>query len=405
LILGVSIIVVCGMMYRFLVLGTDSYCSDRGTRYGIMFDAGSTGSRIHVFEFVFESNDIKLVREVFEQLKPGLSSYADNPEGAAKSLLPLLDVAMREVPVSQRACTPMLLKATAGLRLIGAEKSELILEEVRKLFAKYPFKVPPHGVQVMDGVDEGPFAWLTVNFLLGNFNAPSKVKTAGIMDLGGGSTQIVYEPHSEDVLAQAPAQYTRKITLFGKVYNLYQHSYLGYGLKEAGKRIRKVLSKLRGKTTEEGVPCFAPDHEETVEQRIMKGRKDSTFEQCLEHVNDALEKNAVCPLNPCSFQGVYQPQLTKTFQGDWYAFSYFYDLAETHIEEGKNDVLSVEIFRDLAKKACSTEHKGSRCLDMSFIYGLLSKGYELPDTTKLFLKKKINGVETAWALGAMISEM
>ena len=142
--------------FRFVVLASDPVCPEKGSRYGIMFDAGSTGSRIHVFEFNFENQDIKLLREVFEQIKPGLSSYAANPEEAGKSLVPLLDIAMKEVPAHLRSCTPMLLKATAGLRLIGEAKSNRILAVVRGLFARYPFKVPSHGVEVMDG---DPLGW------------------------------------------------------------------------------------------------------------------------------------------------------------------------------------------------------------------------------------------------------
>ena len=37
------------------------------------------------------------------------------------------------------------------------------------------------------------FAWTTVNFLLHNLDKGHGASTVGIMDLGGGSTQIVYE--------------------------------------------------------------------------------------------------------------------------------------------------------------------------------------------------------------------
>ena len=50
------------------------------SEYVVIIDAGPTGSRVHVFEF----QGSELVDEYFDQLKPGLSSYASNPDEAGK---------------------------------------------------------------------------------------------------------------------------------------------------------------------------------------------------------------------------------------------------------------------------------------------------------------------------------
>ena len=55
--------------------------SDPSIFYAIVFDAGSTGSRIHVYKFTREEGKLKLLFELFEQVKPGLSSYADDVDG------------------------------------------------------------------------------------------------------------------------------------------------------------------------------------------------------------------------------------------------------------------------------------------------------------------------------------
>ena len=56
------------------------------------------GSRVHIYRFMQSGGKLDLQSDTFEQLKPGLSSYADAPEEAAKSLTPLLDSAMKTVP-------------------------------------------------------------------------------------------------------------------------------------------------------------------------------------------------------------------------------------------------------------------------------------------------------------------
>lgn len=51
--------------------------------YGLMIDAGSTGTRIHIFEFSHDTKNpaspFKLENEIFMEVKPGLSDYAQRP--------------------------------------------------------------------------------------------------------------------------------------------------------------------------------------------------------------------------------------------------------------------------------------------------------------------------------------
>lgn len=133
-------------------------------QYALMIDAGSTGSRIHVYRFNNCGSTPELEQEIFEQTEKktggsGLSSYKDDADGAARSLDPLMDVAVKNVPDEYKTCTPVSVKATAGLRMVGAESSQKILEAVRsRLESVYPFPVVSRekgGVEIMDGSDEG----------------------------------------------------------------------------------------------------------------------------------------------------------------------------------------------------------------------------------------------------------
>lgn len=127
-----------------------------------MVDAGSAGSRLHVYRFhqCTLEDPIELKNEdLFVQTIPGLSAYGDAPQQGAESLDPLLQKALKVVPSRLQRKTPIAVKATAGLRLLGDEKSELILDAVYDhIKQRYPFPIVggrDHGVAIMDGRDEG----------------------------------------------------------------------------------------------------------------------------------------------------------------------------------------------------------------------------------------------------------
>src|SRR4051794_13863724 len=67
-------------------------------QYALMIDAGSTGSRIHVYRFNYCKSSPELEDEIFAHIEPGLSSYGNDPESAANSLNELMEVALKNVP-------------------------------------------------------------------------------------------------------------------------------------------------------------------------------------------------------------------------------------------------------------------------------------------------------------------
>lgn len=221
-----------------------------------MIDAGSQGSRIHVYRFNNCGPSPELEDEVFFQTEPkkggsGLSSYKEDAEGAAKSLDPLMEVAMKNVPDEYKSCSPIAVKATAGLRMLGPELSQKILDAVRnRLETVYPFPVVSKekgGVEIMDGSDEGVYAWITTNYLLGKIGGPDETPTAAVFDLGGGSTQIVFQPTfpksksggMPERLSEGDHKYD--LQFGGRHFELYQHSHLGYGLMAARKAIHTSI--------------------------------------------------------------------------------------------------------------------------------------------------------------------
>ena len=416
-----------------------------------MIDAGSTGSRIHVYRFNNCGDTPELENEVFEMTPKkeggaGLSSYSSDAEGAAKSLDVLMDVAMKNVPDKLKACTPVAVKATAGLRMLGPEMAQNILDAVRtRLETVYPFPViskEENGVVIMDGKDEGVYAWITTNYLLGKIGGPDTSPTAAIFDLGGGSTQIVFEPTFKGAKGGMPEKladgdHKYKLTFGGRSFELYQHSHLGYGLMAARESIHKTLIEdMHSGNTGDSTwisqpiinPCIAPGMDRSVEVKLSKnhplgetikvnmtGPSSPAPAQCRKLAEKILFKEKECSLAPCSFNGVHQPSLEKTFsREDVYTFSYFFDRTEAL---GMPESFTLNELHRLTDQVCGGEPhwdvfasvpgaleelKGrpEHCLDLNFMSALLHTGYEMPIDREVKIAKKIKGNELGWCLGA-----
>lgn len=434
---------------------TRSYSKDKPLiQYALMIDAGSTGSRIHVYRFNNCGPTPELENEDFMMTTPkeggsGLSSYKSDAEGAAKSLDPLMEVAMKNVPDKLKGCTPIAVKATAGLRKLGPEMSDAILKAVRaRLETVYPFPLVSDakgGVEVMDGKDEGVYAWITTNYLLGKIGGPDKTPTAAVFDLGGGSTQIVFQPTFPQAanggLPEEMAEGDHKYSLSfgGRDFTLYQHSYLGYGLMEARNNLHRVVVQGVHDNHPDSKawlqkpvlnPCLAPGSSKMITVPMganhvlgeevsvnMTGPTTASPAQCRALAEKTLKKEQECKLAPCAFNGVHQPSLEKTFaREDVYLFSYFYDRTQPL---GMPESFTLRELKDLTARVCAggdawkvfetvhgaiaeLEDRPETCLDLNFMVALLHSGYEMPIDREVKIAKKIKGNELGWCLGASL---
>ncbi|KAI5120142.1 hypothetical protein M0805_001910 [Coniferiporia weirii] len=434
----------------------------RLVQYALMIDAGSTGSRIHIYKFNNCGPSPSYEYEVFKMKQGGLSKYKGAPTGAAQSLDELLDEAVAVVPQSLWSCTPVAVKATAGLRLLGADQSAEILAAVRKrLETQYPFAVvEKDGVAIMDGSDEGVYAWITANYLLDTIRAdsPRAAHSFAVLDLGGASTQIVFEPDFSDDAAMADGDHKYELQFGGSTRTLYQHSFLGYGLMRARASVHRLVEFMATFNNAPSANSTTPDVEipnpclwqgssrevaledfpssETTHNVKMAGMDIGSFEACNRVVELMMAKDAVCQTKPCSFNGVYQPSILESFaHGDVLLLSYFYDriapfypsLSSTSSEpsqgsEEPSPSLTVSSLASLARSVCAgpeawalepwgtdpalrTEllDRPEWCLDLTFMHALLRLGYEFPETRGVRVGKQVDGTELGWCLGAAIA--
>ncbi|KAM0571955.1 hypothetical protein ACHAO3_005831 [Verticillium nonalfalfae] len=113
------------------------------SKYGIIFDAGSSGTRLYVYKWKEHAEAVqdatkeelhrlpKIKLETSEKIHPGVSSFADKPEDIGpEHLKALVELALDEVPASKVAETPIYLMATAGMRLLPEIKQQELLQSM-----------------------------------------------------------------------------------------------------------------------------------------------------------------------------------------------------------------------------------------------------------------------------------
>ncbi|KAG9481653.1 hypothetical protein GDO78_010739, partial [Eleutherodactylus coqui] len=372
------------------------------TIYGIVFDAGSTGTRIHIYTFHqgAAGSPLELDGEIFESVKPGLSAFAEQPEKGAESVRSLLRLAQDYIPPTQWKKTPLILKATAGLRLLPEHQAEALLVEVRKVFSSSPFLVPENSVSILDGIDE-VLNRLYIIIFAGRLHGDRSV---GILDLGGGSTQITFLPLAKATLDQTPSDFLTSFELFNSTFRLYTHSYLGLGLKAAR------LAVL-------GASVAAAQQKQTFRSHCFPPALDAEWTFAGVTYRYAGQPDGLVGFDPCYSEvlPILQGKFHKADEiraSHFYAFSYYYDRAvDTRlIEHEDGGELTVRDFALKAEEVCDhmerfTSHSPFLCMDLTYITALLREGFGFEEHTTLQLTKKVRNVETSWTLGAIFHEL
>ena len=219
-----------------------------------MIDAGSSGCRAHVYRYgklgTISGPLYVLPQHDSKKVKPGLSSFAEHPQDAGASLQGLIDFMKEQVPEKDWAVTPIWLKATAGLRMLEPAKSEAVLESVRTFLgnkANSPFLFRPSFAKIIPGNEEGGFGWIAYNYLkriIGPKRTPNSLETPyAVVEMGGASSQVSQLAPNAAAAAKIPEQYRFTFTIEGETYQLYTHSYLGFGAEQGREKLNKALSE------------------------------------------------------------------------------------------------------------------------------------------------------------------
>ncbi|XP_069790985.1 ectonucleoside triphosphate diphosphohydrolase 2-like [Narcine bancroftii] len=434
---------VLGLLGIILLAATSRDRAEPPTyKYGIVIDAGSSRTTLFIYKWPSgKENNTGIVSEHSScQVKgPGISSYAENPAGAGESLKACLDKALRAVPSERHSQTPLLLGATAGMRLLNLSNPEAtqdVLVAINNTLRSYHFSY--RGARILSGDEEGLFGWVTANYLMENFLKYSWVgrwfkparRTVGAMDLGGASTQITFIP--EEVVREPERLVGLK--LYGHEYTVYTHSYLCYGKDQVIKKVLAGLMQSQGSNSSAVSPCLPLGYNVTFSQNHVLGGPCTQDEELpddspgttitfsgtsnptrCQHAIIAIFNFASCDHSDCGFNNVYQPPVT----GNFLAFSAFYhtvNFLETtlgravtspaELKEAADTLCGMD-FKTLKEKAATTPEKWlvDYCTMSYYVHTLLTQGYKFDNQMfkNIAFQKKVEGVSIGWALGYMLN--
>lgn len=400
-----------------------------GRVYGIMIDAGSTGTRAQVFAFHEDPSAGRLVLDSTKMftIKKSLASLAMDPGAMGKDFFkPLLDNVKKTIPgVRRRRVTPISLHATAGLRLLGIERSERALEQARVALRESEFLFEDSWVSILDDVQEAVHGWTTVNYLTGKLHGRNEKdvekKFVGTMELGGASMQLAFQsdgsvPSVDEGSKNNPhaASWVGSISevkVFGQSYNVYAKSQLGMGLFDFTKKLY-LLFEQEG-VLDIGNPCFrkgklfenkklrlgVPGSEES---KTITTTGDGDFARCV----------ASAELVIGSFGGIQAVESEMASGNTFYAFAYFYDRT-VKLGLPANPIKEELVAK--GKRLCESspdmeieEDFDEACAEFSYIYAIvkdLTDDFSPSRKISIRFEQFVGEHMLGWALGAMLDTL
>ncbi|XP_033951204.1 ectonucleoside triphosphate diphosphohydrolase 2 [Pseudochaenichthys georgianus] len=424
-----------------LTIPTEDVQEPPGFMYGIVLDAGSSHTALYIYKWPADKlNGTGVVTQHTEchVRGEGISSYAGRQGAAGRSLEACLDQAVEDIPEERHPCTPVYLGATAGMRLLQISKPELsdqILQEVGHKIQSYPFSY--QGATILSGKEEGAYGWVTVNYLSENFIKYGFVgswlsagrPTVGALDLGGASTQITFE--TKDKVEDEKD--LKKLHLYGHDYSLYTHSFLCYGRDEFLKRLMAHILKSQGYPLSITHPCYPAGFNRTVKlnstfsspctEQYNPSSYDplasvtvtgsGQYEHCLGNVSEIFSFDS-CPFSQCSFDKVFQPNVSGSFM----AFSAFYYVhlslqrttgvtAQTpsQLENAAETQCGMTFNQLLLLDPKQRSRLQDNCASSVFVKTLMFRGYGFDEMSfpRVTFQKKAGDTSVGWALGYMLS--
>uniref|UniRef100_A0A674APY0 Ectonucleoside triphosphate diphosphohydrolase 7 n=1 Tax=Salmo trutta TaxID=8032 RepID=A0A674APY0_SALTR len=426
--------------------------------YGIVVDCGSSGSRVYVYYWpphhgnLHTLLDIRQMRDhdrhpVVKKIKPG----EERKEWGKRMLSS--PIGLKSVFISPHVTS-----------LPHPSQQAAILEDlVRDVPVEFDFLFSSSHAEVISGKQEGVYAWIGINFVLGRFDHAeyeddavvevttgsqnhhpiSRRRTVGIMDMGGASLQIAYEVPSA-VHFSSPEQEESGKSLLAEfnlgcdsehtqhVYRVYVTTFLGFGGNMARQRyedqlVNSTITKNRLTGDQTGMmeatplmdPCLPVGLSDVVRRdgRAVHLRGQGDWARCQGAVRPFLGLHNGTMGSP---RGVYQAPIDYS-NSEFYGFSEFFYCTEDVLRMGgpydsakyskaatdycatKWSTLTKRLDSKLFSKQADSSRLKYQCFKSAWMFQVLHSGFRFPrDYPGLKTAQLVYDKEVQWTLGAIL---
>ena len=338
-----------------------------------VIDAGSSGTRLHVFKQAANTNE---VTEVFQQkVFPGLSEV---------KLSQLNEYLAKLFPTTPDLSIDTYFYATAGMRLLTPLAQDAYYKKIQLWFRgqdTWQLK----DIRTISGQEEGAFAWIAVN------QGRDINDMQAVIEFGGASAQINM-PISDDKNTLIPADDIIRLKLNGKDVNLWSKSYLGLGINE----VEKVLGEHDscysvGYPLKNGLLAYGDA------QKCIQGIEDNNALSLIQRLDEAKQvlSSMNKPVQWIALGSLYYTAIKPPFKFVQYQFS---------LNELKNQADSLSCHQDWL--SLLTAYKDDpflyrNCFAASYFYAYMADGMGVDGDERIGLPQQNQGMD--WAFGVVLA--
>lgn len=371
------------MVLSFLVLITpNSYSQTSSCKEHqciAVIDAGSTGSRLHIYAYDLDSTNSPInIKELWnKKASPGFA----NIEPESKAIDAYMTNLMAEAPKEE---IPVYFYATAGMRLLPLTKQKKFYNELQSWFTQQSeWKLTK--AKTITGNDEALYDWLSVNYHLGSLQSGAN-ESIGVMDMGGASVQIVFPIQKNDTLNNKSRI---ELDLYGQHRTLYVQSFLGLGQTEVSHQYLNSAS------------CFANNYP-LPDGEYGQGNAFTCKSEIASLMNEVHKVNKNI-----------QPLLAANPVDSWYSLGGITNMADSSLFNfANNQLTSQSLLQQADKQICNQQWDNldirfpnddyvyQYCLFSAYYYALMVDGYGLnPEQIVNYIPPSQN---IDWTLGVVL---